>query len=221
MTGVLLIHGAGTDRGAGTISRPALRCRPRCSNRTAARPRSTAPGRIWHRIDDYLEDVRRAAAQFPDRPSWSGTRWAGCWRRSTSQTSGCRGAVLMASIPPAGTISAAARLDDPAPAGDAESDRPAALAAAIVATSALVPRAVLHRRHSRCDVVHDCHARVQDESYPRVRGPAARAPGPAQSARRCWCWAPSETGSSRWTRCTAPLAPTARERRSFPAWATT
>lgn len=32
-----------------------------------------APGRIWHRVGDYVEDVRQAAQSFPSHRFWSGT----------------------------------------------------------------------------------------------------------------------------------------------------
>jgi alpha-beta hydrolase superfamily lysophospholipase len=83
VTGILLLHGGG--HGPWCWEEFANRLTERGHDVRAVRLRGhdQRPGRIWHRVHDYLDDVRLAAAAFPEPPVLVGLPWVGCWRRST------------------------------------------------------------------------------------------------------------------------------------------
>lgn len=133
MTGILLVHGGwhGTwcwDDFAARLSDLGHDVRT-----VRLRGHDPTPGRIRHRIHHYLDDVRRAAAQFPVPPVLVG---AG------------RAAVRLGVRHPVAMLKAILQLRL----------RP------LVATPALV-RELCFTPDTTEDVVNDCHARVQDESF--------------------------------------------------------
>lgn len=67
MTGILLIHGAWHGPWCWDAFAGRLRERGHDVRAMRLRGHDGQPGRIWHRVRDYVEDVERAAAEF-DRP---------------------------------------------------------------------------------------------------------------------------------------------------------
>jgi alpha-beta hydrolase superfamily lysophospholipase len=63
-----------------------------------------APGRIWHRVRDYVDDVEREASQFEGAPVLVGHSLGGLVVQKYLERRHAPGAVLMASIPPGGTF---------------------------------------------------------------------------------------------------------------------
>jgi pimeloyl-ACP methyl ester carboxylesterase len=121
-------------------------------------------GRIWHRVRDYVEDVERAAAGFAEPPVLVGQSMGGLVVQRCLERRPAPGAVLMASAPPGGTSAAVARLAMRHPAAMSKvnllwSLRP------FIASSALV-RELFFTPETPREVVDDCMARLQDESYP-------------------------------------------------------
>jgi pimeloyl-ACP methyl ester carboxylesterase len=66
-------------------------------------------GRLWYRLLDYLEDVELAAAQFDSPPIIVGHSLGGLLVQKYLERHAAAGAVLMASIPPAGGLPAVLR----------------------------------------------------------------------------------------------------------------
>ena len=163
MTGILLVHGAwhGTwcwDDFAARLSDIGHDVRT-----VRLRGHDPAPGRIRHRIHHYLDDVRRAAAQFPVPPVLVGHSMGGLLAQKHLDARVVRGAVLMASIPPSGAGRAAVRLGVRHPVAMLKAILQLRLRP-LVATAALV-RELFFTPDTTEEVVNDCHARVQDESF--------------------------------------------------------
>ncbi|SRR6266508_3611991 len=107
-----------------------------------------------------------------------------------------RGAVLMASIPPGGTIGAITRL---------------AVRHPMLFFTPQTPR----------ELVDSCDTHLQDESYLAFLGTAAVLARPRRVRVPVLVLGAEGTGSSPLARCAEPHAPTGRRRRSLLAWATT
>lgn len=122
-----------------------------------------APGRIWHRVHHYVEDVRRIVETFPTPPFLVGHSLGGLVVQKYLEIGHAPGAVLMASIPPRGTISAVARLAARHPMAFLETNLLLRLRPFIV-TSRLV-RALFFTPDTPQGIVDHCFARLQDESY--------------------------------------------------------
>lgn len=121
------------------------------------------PGRIWYRLRDYVEDVQRAAAQFREPPIVVGHSLGGLLVQKHLQRHTAAGAVLMASIPPRGALPAAARI---------ALRHPIVLLKATFLLSlrpftgpANLVREMFFSPGTRQQVVDDCAARLQDDSY--------------------------------------------------------
>jgi pimeloyl-ACP methyl ester carboxylesterase len=163
VTGILLIHGGG--HGPWCWEEFADRLAERGHDVRAVRLRGhdQRPGRIWHRVHDYLDDVRDAAAAFPEPPVLVGHSLGGLLAQRYLERHPAPGAVLMASVPPGGMSASAVRLGARHPlvllkVNFLMSLRP------LVATSELV-RELLFAPGTPQAVVDRCRARLQDESY--------------------------------------------------------
>ena len=121
------------------------------------------PGRIWHRVHHYVDDVKRAAAQFAEPPFLVGHSLGGLLAQKYLERNPAPGAVLMASIPPGGMI-VRPRASPLATRSSCEGE-PAAQPAAPHRYAGAGSRAVFHRRHAAGDR-RPSAARLQDESYP-------------------------------------------------------
>jgi pimeloyl-ACP methyl ester carboxylesterase len=68
------------------------------------------PGRIWHRVHHYLTDVAEAAGRFIEPPVLVGHSLGGLVVQRYLERGPARAAVLLAPVPPHGTLPAIARL---------------------------------------------------------------------------------------------------------------
>jgi pimeloyl-ACP methyl ester carboxylesterase len=110
MTPILLIHGGWIgpwcwDQFAGSLADRGHDVRA-----MRLRGHDQQPGRIWHRIEHYLDDVRHAAAGFGEPPVLVGHSMGGLLAQKHLERYPARGAVLLASVPTGGTASLVARL---------------------------------------------------------------------------------------------------------------
>jgi pimeloyl-ACP methyl ester carboxylesterase len=121
------------------------------------------PGRIWHRIHDYVEDVERAAAEFDSPPIPVGHSMGGLLAQKYLERNPAPGAVLMASISPGGVLAPVARLAAHHPVAFAKANLQLRLRP-LVSTPALA-RDLFFSPDTPQAVVDHCHARLQDESY--------------------------------------------------------
>lgn len=122
------------------------------------------PGRIWHRVHHYVEDVQRMAAAFPTPPFLIGHSMGGLVVQKHLESSHSPGAVLMASVPSRGTIAAVARLAVRHPVEFLKTNLLLRLSP-FIATSRLV-RKLFFTPETSQEIVDHCFARLQDESYP-------------------------------------------------------
>ncbi|MCC6780827.1 MAG: alpha/beta fold hydrolase [Hyphomicrobiales bacterium] len=121
------------------------------------------PGRIWHRVFHYVEDVQRAVATFPAPPFLVGHSIGGLVVQKYLEIGCSPGAVLMASIPSRGTIAAVARLAVRHPIEFLKANLLLRLKPFIV-TSKLV-RELFFTPDTPQEIVDHCSACLQDESY--------------------------------------------------------
>lgn len=164
MTGILLIHGGW--HGPWCWDDFATRLADRGHDVRAVRLRGhqQQPGRIWHRIEDYLDDVRQAAAGFGETPVLVGHSMGGLLAQKHLEGYPARGAVLLASLPPGGVAGVVTSLSVRHPLAMLRANLLLSLRP-LVGTVALV-RELLFTASTPQHVVDSCHARLQDESYP-------------------------------------------------------
>jgi pimeloyl-ACP methyl ester carboxylesterase len=122
------------------------------------------PGRIWHRMQDYAEDVARAAAEFDQPPIPVGHSMGGVVAQKYLERNTAPGAVLMATIAPGVGLSEIPRLAARHPLAFAKANLLLRLAP-LVSSPALV-RELFFSPETSQPVIDHCHARLQDESYP-------------------------------------------------------
>ncbi len=163
MTGILLIHGGWCgpwywDDFGGRLAEQGHEVRA-----MRLRGHRQQPGRIWHRIEHYLDDVRQAATEFVDPPILVGHSMGGLLTQLHLERDPARGAVLLASIPPGGTARMVARLGARHPLPMLKANLLLRLRP-LVGTPALV-RDLFFTSDTPQQVVDGCHARLQDESY--------------------------------------------------------
>jgi pimeloyl-ACP methyl ester carboxylesterase len=160
---ILLIHGAW--HGPWCCDAFAARLRGRGHDVRAMRLRGhdSRPGRIWHRMRDYVEDVERAAAEFERPPVPVGHSMGGLLAQKYVERHPAPGAVLMASVPTGGVLGVVARLAARHPAAFLKANALFRLGP-LVSTSALV-RDLFFTTQTPQAVVDGCEARLQDESY--------------------------------------------------------
>jgi alpha-beta hydrolase superfamily lysophospholipase len=141
------------------------------------------PGRIWHRIRHYVEDVRAAVAELAEPPILVGHSMGGFAVQKFLEQGHAAGAVLMASVPPWGVVSLTARMALRHPLAFLASNLRLRLRP-LLSTPALV-RELMFTPDTPAEIVDSCAARVNDESYlafldmllfVRVRTSRVRAP---------------------------------------------
>jgi pimeloyl-ACP methyl ester carboxylesterase len=182
VTGILLVHGAWNGPWSWDQFAAHLVERGHDVRAAQLRGHDQAPGRIWHRVHHYVEDVRRAAAEFPEPPVVVGHSMGGLVVQRYLEQNPARSAVLMATVPIRGTLPAVARLAARYPIPTLRvnllwSLRP------FIATRALV-RGLHFTAETPSEVVERFGARLQDESYfafidtmfVRARPPRVRVP---------------------------------------------
>lgn len=162
MTGILLIHGAW--HGPWCWEEFAKRLTERGHEVRAVRLRGhDRPGRIWYRVHHYVEDVRRAAAEFSTPPVLVGHSLGGLVAQKYLERNPGAGVVLMASVPIGGTIGVAARLAVRHPIQFLQANLLLRLRPLVV-TPKLV-RELFFTPDTPQEIVDKCFARLQDESY--------------------------------------------------------
>ncbi|MGH2989623.1 MAG: alpha/beta hydrolase [Microbacterium sp.] len=110
MPNILLVHGAWHGPWCWTDFAQRLTERGHAVRAVELRGHDQPPGRIWHRVRDYVEDVRRAAAEFPEPPILVGHSMGGVLVQRYLEDHPAPGAVLMAPVPAGTALAAAARL---------------------------------------------------------------------------------------------------------------
>src|SRR5262245_4643148 len=120
-------------------------------------------GRIWHRVRDYLDDVRCAANEFPDPPVLVGHSLGGLLVQKYLERHPASGGVLLASIPPGGTIAAFARLGARHPATMLKAS--ALLTLEPFVRTRELARELFFTTDTSQKIVDQCFARLQNESY--------------------------------------------------------
>jgi pimeloyl-ACP methyl ester carboxylesterase len=121
------------------------------------------PGRIWYRIHHYVKDVERAAVEFSSPPILVGHSMGGLVVQKYLERNPAHGAVLMASVPPQGTIRATARLARQQPLVFLQSTLLLRLQP-FIGTSQLV-RELFFTAETPQEIVDHCFMHLQDESY--------------------------------------------------------
>jgi pimeloyl-ACP methyl ester carboxylesterase len=164
VTGILLVHGAW--HGPWCWDDVANRLTERGYDVHAVRLRGHdhPPGRIWHRVRHYVEDVHQAAARFAEPPVLVGHSMGGLVVQKYLERHPAPRAVLLASTPPEGTIRAVARLARRHPFVFVRANLLLRLRP-FTSTPPLV-RELFFTPHTRQAVVDHCFGRLQDESYP-------------------------------------------------------
>jgi pimeloyl-ACP methyl ester carboxylesterase len=163
MSDILLIHGAWHGPWCWDAFAQRLTARGHQVRALQLRGHDQRPGRLWHRLSDYVEDVRRAAAESAQPPFLVGHSMGGLLVQKYLERHPAAGAVLMASLAVGSTIPAVIRLAarHPIPFLKAKlswSLRP------FIATTALV-RDLFFTQSTPADIVNACAARLQDESF--------------------------------------------------------
>ena len=147
----------------GPLRCPSIRVRARL-RAVQLRGHDQRPDRIWHRVRSYVDDLARAAAAFPDHPVIVGHSLGGLVVQKYLERNAAPAAVLMASIPPGGTIGLTTRLIARHPLVFAKANLLLSLRP-FVDTAALV-RELFFTADTPQQIVDACFDRLQDESYP-------------------------------------------------------
>jgi len=166
MTGILLIHGAWHGPWCWDGFADRLTGRGHEVRAVQLRGHDQRPGRLWHRVHHYLDDVGRAAEQFARPPVLVGHSLGGLLAQKYVERHPAQAAVLMASIPVGGMFRPAVRL--------AARHPPAFVAANLqlslrpfIRTPALT-RDLFFTPDTPRETIDECHTRLQNESYPML-----------------------------------------------------
>jgi pimeloyl-ACP methyl ester carboxylesterase len=176
MTAVVLVHGAW--HGPWCWDDMAGRLADHGYHVTAVQLRghNHAPGRIWHRIRDYVDDVRQAATEFSEPTVLVGHSMGGLVVQRYLERFPASAAVLMASVPSGGTFRAVCRAGARHPVLLLRTNLLMSLRP-LIGTAALA-REWFFTPDTPQTTVDSCLARLQDESYPAFLGTVFRPPRP-------------------------------------------
>jgi alpha-beta hydrolase superfamily lysophospholipase len=163
MAEILLVHGAWHGSWCWGDFAERLAGRGHVVHAPRLRGHDRPPGRIWHRIRDYVDDVRSAVAGCADPPILVGHSMGGFVVQKFLESGRAAGGVLMASAPPWGVVRATARLAVRHPLAFLRANLLLRLRP-ILATSALV-RDLMFTETTPAEIVERCFERIQDESY--------------------------------------------------------
>ena len=164
MTAILLVHGAWHGPWCWDDFAARLSERGHDVRTVQLRGHDQRPDRIWHRVLSYVDDLARAAADFPDHPVVVGHSLGGLVTQKYLERAAAPAAVLMASIPPGGTMGLTARLAARHPLNFVKVNLLMTLRP-VVSTPDLV-RELLFTADTPQQIVDACFDRLQDESYP-------------------------------------------------------
>jgi len=162
--GILLVHGAWHGPWCWDGFRARLGDHGHDVRAVELRGHDGRRGRLWHRVSAYVDDVARAAAEFPAPPVVVGHSLGGLVVQKYLERHAAPGGVLMASVPPAGTVGYSLRMLRRHPLLFVRAMVTVSLLP-VVATPARA-REVLFTAETPQAIVDACHARLQDESFP-------------------------------------------------------
>jgi pimeloyl-ACP methyl ester carboxylesterase len=163
MTGILLVHGAWHGPWCWENFLTHLAARGHEVRAVRLRGHDRPSVRIWHRVRHYVEDVKSAAAEFADPPVLVGHSMGGLVVQKYLERGPAAGAVLMASVPPGGTIGAVARQAIRHPMALLKSSLLLRLKPFI--STPTLARELFFTPDTPGPLVDRCFARLQDESY--------------------------------------------------------
>jgi alpha-beta hydrolase superfamily lysophospholipase len=163
MTGFLLVHGAWHGPWCWENFVGCLTARGHDVRAVRLRGHDRPQHRIWHHVRDYVEDVRDAVEAFPEPPVLVGHSMGGLVVQKYLEHASAPAAVLMASVPPAGTIGAVARQAVQHPAALLKANLFLRLKP-FVGTPKLA-RELFFTPDTPQEAVDRCFAQLQDESY--------------------------------------------------------
>jgi pimeloyl-ACP methyl ester carboxylesterase len=166
MAGILLVHGAW--HGAWCWKGFAARLTERGHDVRVMQLRGhdQRSGRIWHRLVEYVEDVRIAAAEFPELPVIVGHSLGGVLVQKYLESHRAAAAVLLATIPAGGALSGMLRFVRRHPRVLLSSMFSLSMRSFI--RSAALVREFFFSPSTPERIVVDCMARLQDESFPAL-----------------------------------------------------
>ncbi|HEY6559185.1 MAG TPA: alpha/beta fold hydrolase [Polyangiaceae bacterium] len=110
MADVLLVHGAWHGPWCWRGFAERLTERGHRVRAALLRDHDRAGGKIWHRVSDYVVDVQQAAREFAQPPLLVGHSLGGLVVQKYLERQPAPGAVLMASLPPGGSLPVCWRL---------------------------------------------------------------------------------------------------------------
>jgi pimeloyl-ACP methyl ester carboxylesterase len=121
------------------------------------------PGRLWHRVRGYVDDVAAAAEEFTEAPILVGHSMGALVVQKYLERHRAAGGVLLASVPPIGAIGITARIAVRHPVKFARANLSLSLRP-LIDTPALV-RELFFTVDTPAPIVAACGSRLQDESY--------------------------------------------------------
>jgi alpha-beta hydrolase superfamily lysophospholipase len=163
MTGILLVHGAWHGPWCWNNFMEDLAGRGYDARAVRLRGHDRPRGRIWHRIHHYIEDVREAATGFSAPPFLVGHSMGGLVVQRYLECHAAPGAVLLASVPTRGIVGAVARQAVRHPAAMLKSVLLLRLSP-FVSTLELA-RDLFFTPNTPQEIIKDCFANLQDESF--------------------------------------------------------
>jgi pimeloyl-ACP methyl ester carboxylesterase len=163
MAGILLVHGAWHGAWCWKDFAAGLTERGHDVRVMQLRGHDQRSGRIWHRVVDYVEDVRVAAADFPEPPVIVGHSLGGVLVQKYMETHRAAAAVLLATIPAGGALSGMLRFVRRHPMVLLSSMLSLSMRSFI--RSAALVREFFFSPSTPERIVVDCMARLQDESF--------------------------------------------------------
>lgn len=162
-SGVLLVHGAAHGPWCWDAFADRLADHGHDVRAVQLRGHDQRTGRLWYRLRHYVEDVRRAAAEFAQPPTLVGHSMGGLLVQKYLEGNPAAGAVLMASLPTGGVTGLVVRLGMRHPLVLLRINATLRLQP-LFGTTAMV-REVAFTPETPQEVIDDCHARIRDESY--------------------------------------------------------
>lgn len=162
MAGILLVHGAWHGAWCWKNFAERLAQRGHDVRVMQLRGHDQRSGRIWHRVRDYVEDVRMAAAQFADPPVLIGHSLGGVLVQKYLEQHRAAAAVLLATVPAGGALAGMQRFVRRHPIILLSSLFTFSMRSFI--ESAALVREFFFSPNTPEPIVLDCMARLQDES---------------------------------------------------------
>ena len=219
MTGILLVHGAWHGPWCWDGFAQRLAGHGHQVHAVRLRGHDGSPGRIWHRVRDYVADVGEAAGRFAEPPVLVGHSLGGLVVQKYLEHGPAQGAVLLAPLPRHGMGLPVARLAVRHPAATLQANLTLRLRP-LVATPKLV-RDLFFTPDTPQELVDDTFGRLQDESWPAVLDTLVVWPRPRRVRVAVLVMGAQHDGFFTPPSSAGPPPPTAPRPRSSPTWATT